>query len=140
MSQTTPKKIRRKKSELQKAKEKLWQLCREIIIQKYGSKCYTCSSLPRGSALHVGHFIPSSISSVEMRYSLDNLRPQCYRCNIHLSGNWPEYERHLKADGIDVEEIKQRNRNTTGKQYDILWYNKKIEDYEIYLREMSEGS
>lgn len=67
--------------------------------------------------------------SAELRYSLENLRPQCYRCNIHLSGNWLAYELHLKEDGIDPNELKQRNRDTTGRQYDSLWYNAKIADY-----------
>jgi len=66
-----------------------------------------------------------------MRYCLDNLRPQCWRCNINLSGNWPAYERHLIADGYDVQELKARNENTKGKQYDSLWYLAKIEEYKL---------
>lgn len=64
-----------------------------------------------------------------MRFSLDNLRPQCYRCNIHLSGNWPSYEAHLLRDGVDVGELKRRNELTKGKQYDRLWYDRKITEY-----------
>jgi len=121
---------RRKKSELQKTKDKLWKECRRIVIRDHGNDCYTCPSKDlQGSNLHVGHFISSSICSVEMRYDLDNLRPQCYACNIHRSGNWVAYERHLKLDGIDVEALKQRNEDTKGKQYDILWYQDKLEEY-----------
>jgi hypothetical protein len=65
-----------------------------------------------------------------MRYSLSNLRPQCYACNIHRSGNWPAYEAHLRADGVDVEALKQRNRDTQGMKADSLWYLRKIADYE----------
>jgi hypothetical protein len=82
-----------------------------------------------GSNLHLGHYISSSVCSAELRYSLDNLRPQCYRCNIHLSGNWIAYEAHLKADGIDPEQLKQRNRDTVGMKADVLWYQAKIEEY-----------
>lgn len=129
-----PKKARKraktKKPSIRLLKDKLWRECRRIIIQRHGNNCYTCpSSDLMGSGLHVGHFIPSSICSVEMRYSLDNLRPQCFACNIHRSGNWPEYERHLKLDGIDVEEIKQRNEDTKGMKYDHHWYSAKIEEY-----------
>lgn len=130
-SKLTHKGVKRKKVvPVSKLKRKLWQLCRQIIIKRYGNSCYTCPSVQLvGSSLHVGHFIPSSISSAELRYSLDNLRPQCFACNIHRSGNWVSYERHLIADGIDVEALKQRNRDTAGMKYDILFYQKKIEEY-----------
>jgi hypothetical protein len=121
-----------------KLKKQLWQLCRAIIIQRYGDTCYTCGALFLvGSNLHLGHFIPSSVCSAELRYSLDNLRPCCYRCNIHLSGNWPAYERHLKRDGIDVEELKRRNEQTKGRQYDRLWYMAKIAEYEQTVFELA---
>jgi 5-methylcytosine-specific restriction endonuclease McrA len=114
-----------------KLKKKLWQLCRAIIIQRYGDTCYSCGANDlRGSNLHLGHFIPSSVCSAELRYDLNNLRPCCYRCNIHLSGNWIAYERHLLADGVDIDELKRRNEQTKGKQYDRLWYMSMIAEYE----------
>lgn len=123
-----------------KLKQQLWKLCREIIIKRHGSDCYTCSSVGlSGSNRHVGHFIPSSISSGEMRYSLDNLRPQCYRCNIHLSGNWPAYEAHLIKDGIDPNDLKRRNRETVGQKFDNLWYKRKIEEYGETLLHLAGG-
>lgn len=113
-----------------KLKKQLWQLCRAIIISKYGTDCYTCPARQLvGSNLHVGHFISSSVCSVELRYALSNLRPQCFACNIHRSGNWPAYEAHLKRDGIDVEALKQRNYDTKNRQYDRLWYLAKIKEY-----------
>lgn len=114
-----------------KLKKKLWALCRVIIIQRYGSDCYTCSARElAGSNRHIGHFISSSVCSAAMRYDLDNLRPQCYRCNIHLSGNWPAYEQHLIQDGIDVVALKARNQATKGMQADRLFYQNKIAEYE----------
>lgn len=86
-----------------------------------------------GSNLHTGHFISKSVCSAEMAYSIDNLRPQCYRCNIHLSGNWPSFETHLKRDGIDVEALKRRNEATKGQMYRLNWYNALIEEYEAIL-------
>lgn len=64
-----------------------------------------------------------------MRYDLENLRVQCYACNIHRSGNWVAYEEHLTRDGIDVAALKRRNQMTIGLKYDILFYQRKIEEY-----------
>ena len=122
---------RKSKTPLAKAKEKLWKLCRAIIIKRHGNTCYTCGKKNlSGSGLHVGHFISSSICSTTLRYDLQNLRPQCYACNIHRSGNWVAYEAHLKRDGIDVEKLKTHNEATKGEKYDISWYEQKIEEYE----------
>lgn len=124
------KKSRTKKTPLKKLKAHLWQLCREIQIKRYGSDCYTCPSKDlQGSNRHLGHFISSSICSTELRYSLDNLRVQCYSCNIHKSGNWLAYERHLLSDGIDVQELKDRNELTKGLMYREDWYENKIAEY-----------
>lgn len=125
---------RRKVPSVRLLKKKLWNECKRIIRAKYGNTCYTCGAQPlEKSNFQTGHFIPSSVCSVEMRYSLDNLRPQCFRCNINLSGNWLAYEEHLIKDGINPEILKQRNRNTTGKQYDFLWYENKIAEYKQIL-------
>lgn len=121
---------KKKRPSMRLLKDKLWRECKRIIRERHGNTCYTCGKKGlEGSNWQTGHYIPSSICSASMRYDLDNLRPQCYRCNINLSGNWPEYEIHLQKDGIDPEELKQRNRLSTGKQYDSLWYESKIEEY-----------
>lgn len=128
---------KRKKPTITLLKKKLWKLTREIIIKRYGNNCYTCpNSDLSGSGLHCGHFISSSVCSVEMRYDLGNLRPQCYACNIHRSGNWPAFERHLIADGIDVEALKQRNEDTKGLSYRIDWFEAKIQEYTTLLESL----
>ena len=71
--------------------------------------------------------------SSELRFALDNLRPQCFACNIHRSGNWPAYEAHLKRDGIDVEALKRLNEATKGMKADRFWYEQKIAEYEKLL-------
>lgn len=111
-------------------KKKLWEQCKRLTRERHGNVCYTCYKQGlEGAGWQTGHFIASSVCSVELRYSLDNLRPQCYRCNINLSGNWLEFEKHLKQDGVDVEELKQRNERTKNLQYDSLWYQKKLDEY-----------
>lgn len=124
---------RKPKTDLKKLKEQLWELCRKIVKLRYPHRCYTCSKqlIDGTSDFHTGHFIPSSVCSVEMRYSLDNLRPQCSSCNVWKSGDWLSYETHLKSDGIDTEALKQKNEATKGMMYDITWYRKKVEEYEF---------
>jgi len=80
---------------------------------------------------HIGHFISSSICSTEMRYDLDNLRPQCSGCNVWKSGNWLNFERYLIGEKGDnfVGDLKRKNEAGKGKQYDILWYEDKIAEY-----------
>lgn len=132
-----PTKKRRKKSPLQKAKIKLWTLCREITRARYGNTCYTCGKTGlEGSSWQTGHFISSSICSAYMRYHLDNLRIQCYNCNINKSGNWLAFEDHLEKDGIDTDALKQLNRDTQGLQYDSIWYEEQIEMYQNELAEI----
>lgn len=122
-----------------KLKQKIWAITRQIIIKLHGSDCYTCPARTlTGSNRHIGHFIASSVCSAQLRYSLENLRPQCYRCNIHLSGNWIAFEAHLRQDGIDVEELKRRNEATKGKMYDRLFYQQLLAEREELFKSMGE--
>ena len=63
---------------------------------------------------------------------MKNLRPQCGNCNIWKSGNWVGFEKHLSKDHGEeyIVELKKRNEKTKGLKYDILWYQKKIEEYQ----------
>jgi hypothetical protein len=66
-----------------------------------------------------------------MRYDLDNLRIQCFRCNINLSGNWVEYEKNLKKEKGEQfpEKLKLRNESTKGLSYRSDWYEQYINNY-----------
>lgn len=128
----TGSKPRKSKSDLQKLKKALWDECRRITRARHGNTCYTCGKTGlEGSNWQTGHFISSSICSVALRYHLDNLRPQCYNCNINKSGFWTAFEDHLVRDfGKGFPEIlKELNRNTKGLQYDILYYQDKLDEY-----------
>jgi hypothetical protein len=128
-------KVKRKvKSPTRVLKDRLWALCRDITRSRYGNTCYTCEKTGlSGGNWQTAHFITSSTCSTELRYSLENLRPQCYHCNINLSGNWVEYEKRLLKDGVDVEKLKRRNQETKGKQYNQIWLENKIEEYKKLL-------
>lgn len=128
------KRKKKKPIKLSKLRKQLWQLCRLIIIKRHGTNCYTCGVRNLvGSNLHLAHFISSSISSAELRYSLGNLRPCCYRCNIHLSGNWPAFEAHLIRDGIDVQALKALHFATQGIGPTKEFYLSKIVEYTAIL-------
>lgn len=132
------KRVKRKKApSIRLLKNKLWNECKRIVRERYIDQngnwhCYTCDALlDEPKKAQTGHFIPSSICSVEMRYDLDNLRVQCYRCNINLSGNWPEYEKRLnieKGDGF-TDKLKERNESTKGLSYRSDWYEIYINNY-----------
>lgn len=120
---------RKSKTPLAKLKDELWELCKQLTRREYGYDCYTCGTYIEYP--HTGHFITDSICSTELSYDLKNLRPQCYACNIHKSGNWVNFEAKLiREHGKEyVEELKVRNQKTKGLKYDELWYEAKIEEY-----------
>ena len=128
---------RKSKSESAKLKDELWELCKKITRLRHGHNCYTCGNYVKFP--HTGHFIPSSVCSTELDYSLDNLRPQCMPCNIWKSGNWVVFERNLIRDGISVEKLKIKNERTKGKQYDSLWYRKMIRKYNKILEKENDN-
>ena len=132
-------KPREKIKTLSRLKKDLWELTKQIIRAEYGNTCYTCGQRNlSGSNWHTSHFIPKSICSAELAYSLDNLRPSCYQCNIHLSGNWVAFEAHLKQEEGDefTDSLKKRNQETKGKLYGRDWYLKKIEEYAKILEKI----
>ena len=124
----TPKK-KAKKPTITKLKKKLWDECRRIVRARYFNndfyECFTCGNTV--SVPHTGHIIASSLCSTVMRYDLDNLRLQCYMCNIHKSGNWVAFFQRLGMEYI--ENLIKKNNQTKGKSYHVDWYQAKIEEY-----------
>jgi hypothetical protein len=118
-------------------KKKLWNECKRIVRLRYqkhngGWDCFTCGAhLDIPAKAQTGHFIPSSVCSTEMRYDLGNLRVQCYRCNINLSGNWIEYEKRLNKEMGEgyTEKLKARNESTKNGSYRADWYEMYIKNY-----------
>lgn len=91
---------RKSKSDTRKIQDKLWQECRRIQIARYMAQngtcsCFTCGKLIEGSNRQLGHFIPNSVGGALLRYNLDNLRLQCYYCNINLGGNGSMFYKRL---------------------------------------------
>lgn len=124
------------KPDVKKLKVKLWKLCREIIIQRYGNTCFTCGNYCDGSNRHVGHFIPSSTCGALLRYDLRNLRIQCYRCNIHGGGEGATYYKNLVEEkGQDYVDQIFKDKHKTVKA-DWVWFEEKISEYEDILKSL----
>ena len=124
---------RKSKSEVTKLQDKLWDLCKKIIRARYPHFCFTCGRQIDGANMHTGHFIPKASCPAELKYSLDNLRLQCYHCNINLGGNGGEYYRKLEEEmGKEFVEDLFKRKQITGKA-DKFWYEQKIQEYEEIL-------
>ncbi len=125
------KKPKKKIQTISKLKKELWNECRRIVRARFNLDgeyyCFTCGNLT--PIPHTGHIISSSLCSASLRYDLDNLRLQCYMCNIHKSGNWISFYETLGKDYID--ELLRRNKESKFQSYHTDWYLKKIEEYRL---------
>lgn len=122
-----------KKPSLTKLKKTLWMYVRSYVKTRDNWRCYTCGVYVRGANAHCGHFIPSSICGLGLRYDEHNLRTQCLRCNVHMSGNYVTFRENLINDNgekyvLDLE--KRRHEATADFNYQALieYYKKKCEE------------
>lgn len=84
---------------------KAWKLTSEYVRRKYHrddwpkdwGTCYTCGTLTPISKLSAGHF-REKIGGAATYFDLDNLRPQCYRCNKLRHGEKDTYALQLLAE------------------------------------------
>ena len=120
---------RKKLQPISKLKRILWSLCREITAKRYSDVCFTCGRKVEGSNRQLGHCIPSSIGGALLRYHLDNLRWQCYNCNINCGGNGALYALNLtKEIGVKrIGEMVLLKRKIT--KADRYFYETKIAEY-----------
>ena len=84
-----------KKQTLGKVKKRLWSWFSKYIRMKYSDdngycKCVTCGMVNHYTSMHAGHFIARAQGNA-CYFEEDNVHVQCYRCNINLGGNGPEY-------------------------------------------------
>lgn len=128
------KKSKKKQKSISALKKKLWGLTRQIIFKVYGNNCFTCGAKGlSGANLQCGHFIPSSTCGAFLRYDFRNLRPQCFRCNIHGGGQGAEYYKNMvKTKGQAYVNQLFKDKNVIVKA-DVDWYQGKIDLYTGYL-------
>ena len=97
---------KRKTKGIAALKKDLWKHFALFIKLKYSSdgqytECYTCGrSLEIGtSSCHAGHWLTKKGYPVHYFHE-NNVRPQCYHCNINLSGNTLSF---TITDGSDCD-------------------------------------
>jgi hypothetical protein len=124
------------KSPLRKQQEKLWKLCKQITLNKYGNTCYTCDrNNLEGSNCQLGHCIPSGACGAFLRYDLRNLRIQCYHCNINLGGNGAEYVRRLTQE-VGKKEVDKMFKDKQKSVKATDHYAKLIQEYELIVEKL----
>jgi len=81
-----------------------------IRFRDSGLACISCGNMPNsssyigGSGIHAGHFKSCGAHS-ELRFNELNCHVQCFRCNVHLSGNIKGYRPALiNKIGLDKVE------------------------------------
>lgn len=83
------KRIGTAKPSLSKLKKTLWALLAPAIRQAYGPLCFTCG----GNGNQTGHMFAKGRAHAISAWHPDNLRPQCFYCNINMGGNGAEFAR-----------------------------------------------
>ena len=92
----------KKQKKVKKRKEKtVSQLTKELdrlfslyIRGKYPKECYTCGY--KTDKLHAGHYISRYYKVT--RWDENNVRPQCFMCNIWKKGNASIFRANLVRD------------------------------------------
>lgn len=125
---------------ISKLKKDLWKLTSQYVRLSHSDsngyvKCVTCGIIKHYKEMQAGHFIPQAQGNA-VKFDLRNIHPQCYRCNINLGGNGPEYYPFmLNTYGQEVVDELRFKSNTTVKftKNDL---NVMIEDMKTKLNEL----
>jgi len=116
------------KTPISKLKKKLWKVFSKYIRERDNYTCFTCGKQNYGKGMHAGHFIPKSVGGMTLYFHEENVRAQCYHCNINLGGNQYIYGKKL---GKKAEELYKLKNNIL--KVDEQWYLDKIKYYEDKL-------
>ena len=118
-----------------KLKKLLWTefaLYNKLIRSEDGQycSCYTCGKpLEIGTSnCQMGHWLPKGGYSVHY-FEENNVRPQCYHCNISLSGNTAVFEYELRNEIGDDRVNDMFECRSEKIKRDKSWYIDKIDSY-----------
>lgn len=128
MRKTTLRK--KSKQSISKIQRDLWQECKRIVAEQFGTDCYTCSAKKLiGQNRQLGHVPwPKATLGAFLKYDIRLLRFQCYNCNIHRGGMGAEaYKRMLKEEGKAYMDKLEKDRQIQVKAYSH--YTVLLEEY-----------
>ncbi len=133
--------VAKKKPTAGKLKKKLWKvfaLYNKLIRSTDGwVDCYTCDAgIEIGTSnCQMGHYYPKGGYGY-LYFHEDNVRPQCYHCNINLSGNSAIFVRRLLEEiGAERLDYLYDHRKVSEKR-GVSWYQEKIDHYTRLVRDM----
>jgi hypothetical protein len=107
-----PRSRKKRAPTLGKLKKQAWALLSRIVRYQAESpvgphmiQCYTCGQWAPPKEMQAGHAIPGRTGSV--LFDEEIIKPQCYRCNVALRGNYPLFTtRLIRERGLDWWEKK----------------------------------
>lgn len=121
-------KPKRKKSDLQVAKDAAWRwVSRYVRLTRSNNgacKCYTCGAWKSIKNIDAGHFI--SRSYLPTLYHQNNSRPQCVKCNRYKNGLNFEFEQNLIAE-IGLDRVNELKRLAKTFMKDTIEYHRGVE-------------
>lgn len=120
-------------------KKKAWGLLSQVIRREAANSfghvnCYTCNKLMDWKEAQAGHAIGGRTGAVLLDEEI--IRCQCYRCNVPLRGNYPEFTTRLIVEnGIDwwQNKLEQSKQIRKWKKSEL---DEKIESLKARLKEL----
>ena len=120
-------------SQLRKQLDKYFSLyVRLSNADQYGMcTCFTCGAKKHWKEIQAGHFM--SRKHTATRWHLDNVKPQCVKCNMYSQGEQFKFAQNL---GMKKANQMQKLSQTTAKftYSEIVWY---IEHYKEKVKELT---
>ena len=101
----------RRKPSTKTLKRKAWVACSRYVRSRAADSngvvnCFTCGQVTPWKALQAGHAIPGRHNRV--LFDLELIRPQCYRCNVPMRGQYHIFTAKLiKENGLAWWERKE---------------------------------
>jgi hypothetical protein len=101
-------------------KRKLWTQFALFIKRRDNNICFTCGRKSEGSGSHAGHFIPKSVGGLGLYFHEENVKAQCYNCNINLGGNQYIFGQKLGEKKVqELYTLKQQVTKMSPEDYEL---------------------
>lgn len=130
-----------RKLPINRLKKKAWKVTSNHVRKNAADKdglvaCVTCGARNHWKNMHAGHYIHGHSKPTFL--VVENVHPQCVRCNHFLSGNLLEYNDFMlkKYGQGKVEELRKLSKQVI--KYDRSYYELIIEMYKDSEKEKSD--